>query len=216
MARGNIAAFTIFGTMLALFVYFFISAGDSVQAQPAPIPAGTKQYPAAPAMAINPEHKYVATIDTTKGKIVVELFAKDAPLTVNNFVFLAREGFYNGTVFHRVIPNFMIQGGDPTGTGRGGPGYQFADEVGPGKPHHKVGTLSMANAGPGTNGSQFFITHVVTAHLDGKHTVFGQTIEGQDVVNAIAQGDKINAITIEETPASPQTSATAPTTPTVP
>ena len=213
MARGNIAALSIFGIVLALFVYFFISGGESVQAQPAPpMPAGTKQYATPPAMTINPEHKYTATIDTAKGKIVVELFAKDAPLTVNNFVFLARERFYNGTTFHRVIPDFMIQGGDPTATGAGGPGYKFADEVGPDKPHHKVGTLSMANAGPGTNGSQFFITHIATTWLDGKHTVFGQTTEGQDVVNAIAKGDMINTITIEEVPATPQTALPAPTT----
>ena len=160
-------------------------------------------------MTINPDHKYTATIDTTKGKIVAELFPKDAPLTVNNFVFLSREGFYNGIVFHRVVPNFMVQVGDPTGTGRGGPGYTFADEVGPGKPRHKVGSLSMANAGPGTNGSQFFITHVQTDHLNGKHTVFGQTIEGQDVVNAIAQGDKINSITIEESGDAPATQPAA-------
>jgi len=119
---------------------------------------------------------------------------------VNNFVFLAREGFYNGLKFHRVIPDFMIQGGDPQGTGSGGPGYKFGDEVGPGKPKHKVGSLSMANAGPNTNGSQFFITHIATDWLDGKHTVFGQTRDkaSQDVVNSIKQGDTINSITIEE------------------
>jgi len=119
---------------------------------------------------------------------------------VNNFVFLAREGFYNGLKFHRVIPDFMIQGGDPQGTGSGGPGYKFGDEVGAGKPKHKVGSLSMANAGPNTNGSQFFITHIATDWLDGKHTVFGQTRDkaSQDVVNSIKQGDTITSITIEE------------------
>lgn len=207
MARGNVAALSIFAMMLALFVYAFVSGGEAVQAQ-APVQGVGKQYSAPPAMTINPEYRYVATIDTTKGKIVIDLFAKAAPKTVNNFVFLAREGFYNGVTFHRVLPDFMIQGGDPTATGMGGPGYKFADEVGPDKPRHKVGSLSMANAGPGTNGSQFFITHVATDWLDGKHTVFGQTTEGQEVVNAIAKGDVIKSITIEETPAS----TTAPTT----
>lgn len=149
-------------------------------------------------MSIDATKKYTATFDTTRGKIVCELFAQEAPNTVNNFVFLARENFYDGTVFHRVIADFMIQGGDPTATGRGGPGYRFADEF-KGNPHkHQVGSLSMANAGPNTNGSQFFITHVVTDWLDGKHTVFGQVIEGQDVVNAVKQGDKLNSVTITE------------------
>jgi peptidyl-prolyl cis-trans isomerase B (cyclophilin B) len=157
-----------------------------------------KQYSSPPAMSIDPSKTYVATFDTSKGKIVVDLFPKEAPNTVNNFVFLARDKFYDGTKFHRVIENFMIQGGDPEGTGRGGPGYRFADEVGPGKPKHKVGSLSMANAGPGTNGSQFFITHVVTDWLDGKHTVFGQVREGQDVVNKVQGGDTLKSVTIEE------------------
>src|SRR6202008_921066 len=158
-----------------------------------------KQYPAPPSMSIDPAAKYTATFETSKGEIVCELFAKDAPKTVNNFVFLAREKFYDGTVFHRVIGDFMIQGGDPTGTGRGGPGYKFEDETKGNPNKHKVGSLSMANAGPNTNGSQFFITHVVTAWLDGKHTVFGQVTSGQDVVNAVSQGDTVNSITITET-----------------
>jgi peptidyl-prolyl cis-trans isomerase B (cyclophilin B) len=158
----------------------------------------SKQYPSAPAMSIDASKKYAATFDTSRGPIVVDLFSKEAPKTVNNFVFLAREGFYDGTVFHRVIADFMIQGGDPTGTGRGGPGYKFEDET-KGNPHkHQVGSLSMANAGPNTNGSQFFITHVKTDWLDGKHTVFGQVRSGQDVVNAVKQGDKLNAVKIEE------------------
>ena len=158
-----------------------------------------KKYSAPPAMTIDVNKKYSAAFNTSRGEILCELFARDAPKTVNNFVFLAREKFYDGTVFHRVIPNFMIQGGDPTGTGSGGPGYQFADEV-KGNPHkHQVGTLSMANAGPNTNGSQFFITHVPTNWLDGKHTVFGKVSSGQDVVNAIQQGDKINSVAITET-----------------
>jgi peptidyl-prolyl cis-trans isomerase B (cyclophilin B) len=155
-------------------------------------------YSAPPPMTIDTNKNYTATFDTSKGRIVCDLFAKDAPKTVNNFVFLAREGFYNGTKFHRVISDFMIQGGDPEGTGRGGPGYKFEDEV-KNNPHkHAVGSLSMANAGPNTNGSQFFITHVVTDWLNGKHTVFGQATSGQDVVNAVQQGDTLNSVTIEE------------------
>lgn len=149
-------------------------------------------------MAIDAAKSYTATLDTSRGQIVCQLFAQDAPVTVNNFVFLAREGFYDGTVFHRVIADFMIQGGDPTGTGRGGPGYRFADETRGNPNRHKVGSLSMANAGPNTNGSQFFITHVVTNWLDGKHTVFGQVTSGQDVVNAVQQGDTLNKVTIAE------------------
>ena len=158
----------------------------------------SKQYPAPPEHTIDVNKKYTATFETSKGNIVVDLFPKEAPKTVNNFVFLAREGFYDGTVFHRVIPDFMIQGGDPTGTGRGGPGYKFEDEF-KGNPHkHKVGTLSMANAGPGTNGSQFFITHIKTDWLDGKHTVFGDVKSGQDIVDAIKQGDTLKAVKITE------------------
>ncbi len=149
-------------------------------------------------MAIEPGKSYTAVFETSKGNIECQLFAKDAPVTVNNFVFLVREKFYDGTVFHRVIKDFMIQGGDPTATGTGGPGYRFADEV-KNNPHkHQVGSLSMANAGPNTNGSQFFITHVVTQWLDGKHTVFGQVTSGQDVVNAIQQGDQLKSVTIQE------------------
>ena len=142
----------------------------------------------------------VATIETSKGTIRLKLHADKTPKTVKNFEDLAAKGFYNGLKFHRVIPDFMIQGGDPEGTGRGGPGYKFGDEVGPGKPRHKAGSLSMANAGPNTNGSQFFITHVATDWLDGKHTVFGQVrdSQSQSVVNAIKQGDTIKSVTITE------------------
>ena len=158
----------------------------------------SKQYSAPPPLTIDRNKKYSAVFDTSRGEIICELFAKDAPNTVNNFVFLARDKFYDGTVFHRVLADFMIQGGDPTGTGRGGPGYRFADEV-KGNPHkHQVGSLSMANAGPHTNGSQFFITHVVTNWLDGKHTVFGKVLSGQEVVNAIQQGDELKSVTIRE------------------
>src|SRR3978361_1989185 len=149
-------------------------------------------------MSIDAPKNYTATFDVTAGTIIVSLFAKDAPKTVNNFVFLAKDGFYDGTVFHRVIPDFMVQGGDPTGTGRGGPGYKFEDETKGSSRKHKRGTLSMANAGPNTNGSQFFITHVVTDWLDGKHTVFGQVRSGQDIVNAVKQADTLKSVTIEE------------------
>ena len=157
-----------------------------------------KQWNSPPPMTIDPKKNYTATMETSKGTIEIELFTKDAPKTVNNFVFLAREGFYDGVTFHRVISNFMIQGGDPTGSGRGGPGYKFEDEVRTNPNKHGTGSLSMANAGPNTNGSQFFITHSPQPHLDGKHTVFGKVTSGMDVVNAIRQGDVITSVTITE------------------
>jgi peptidyl-prolyl cis-trans isomerase B (cyclophilin B) len=149
-------------------------------------------------MEIDPAKTYRATIKTNRGSIVLDLYPQHAPKTVNNFVFLARQGFYNGVSFHRVISNFMIQGGDPTGTGRGGPGYRFEDEVRGNPLTHETGVISMANAGPNTNGSQFFITHGPQPHLDGKHTVFGKVIQGQDIVNGTRQGDTIESVTIEE------------------
>ncbi len=149
----------------------------------------SKQYKNPPEMVIDPKKKYTAILRTSKGDVKVQLFADKAPNTVNNFVFLAREGFYNGTMFHRVIKDFMVQGGDPTGTGTGGPGYKFNDEIHPSLIHSGPGILSMANAGRNTNGSQFFITHIATNWLDGKHAVFGKVIEGMDVVNAIPERD---------------------------
>jgi cyclophilin family peptidyl-prolyl cis-trans isomerase len=166
-----------------------------------------KQWKTAPAMQIDPKKKYKAHMETDKGTMVIELFADKAPKTVNNFVFLAREGFYEGVPFHRVISNFMAQGGDPTGTGSGGPGYKFADEFHPSLRHDKRGVLSMANAGPNTNGSQFFITHGPTPHLDNRHAVFGQVVEGLDVLMSIPERDprnvnapavNIKRVTIEE------------------
>lgn len=148
-----------------------------------------KQWAKPPDMQIDPKKKYKATLHTEKGDIILQLFADKTPKTVNNFVFLAREGFYDNTIFHRVIANFMVQGGDPTGTGRGGPGYRFADEFNSSLRHDKPGVLSMANAGPNTNGSQFFITHVPTPWLDNKHSVFGQVVEGIDVLMAIPERD---------------------------
>ena len=148
-----------------------------------------KQYDAPPPMVIDLAKRYVATISTDQGDIVMELFADKAPMTVNNFVFLAREGYYDGVTFHRVIKGFMAQGGDPSGSGSGGPGYRFGDEFHPALKHDQPGILSMANAGPGTNGSQFFITYRDTPHLDGKHTVFGRVVEGMDVLEAIPERD---------------------------
>jgi peptidyl-prolyl cis-trans isomerase B (cyclophilin B) len=157
-----------------------------------------KQWNSAPEMTIDANKVYVVTLATEQGDIKLELYPRHAPKTVNNFVFLAREGFYDGISFHRVIRDFMVQGGDPTGSGRGGPGYKFEDETRGNPLRHETGVISMANAGPNTNGSQFFITHSPQPHLDGKHTVFGKVVEGQDVVNAIRQGDRITKVTVEE------------------
>ncbi len=161
--------------------------------EPAPKP---KTYSAPPPMTIDTSKQYKATIETEKGNLVLELFASDVPTTVNNFVFLAGEGFYNGTTFHRVIPGFMAQGGDPTGTGTGNPGYFFPDEFTEHK--HVAGTLSMANSGSNTNGCQFFITYAPQSHLDGKHSVFGQLIEGMDILEKLENGSVIKRIVIEE------------------
>jgi cyclophilin family peptidyl-prolyl cis-trans isomerase len=162
---------------------------------------------APPAGALDTTKSYVARFKTERGDFQAELYADRAPRTVENFVNLARAGFYDGTTFHRVIRGFMAQGGDPTGTGTGGPGYQFGDEFHPSLRHDGPGVLSMANAGPGTNGSQFFITHGATPHLDDKHSVFGRVTSGMDVVNAIRErdpqrdrepGDRIETIEIVE------------------
>jgi peptidyl-prolyl cis-trans isomerase B (cyclophilin B) len=158
-----------------------------------------KSYTAPPPMTIDVKKQYTATLKTDRGDLELELFVKDAPKTVNNFVFLTREGFYDNTVFHRVIADFMVQGGDPTGTGRGGPGYRFADEFSSQK--HLAGVLSMANAGPNTNGSQFFITHAPQPHLNGMHTVFGKLKDpkkGMEVLLKIKQGDKLIKAMVEE------------------
>ena len=168
-----------------------------------------KTYDRPPEMALKPGHEYYATFVTEKGPVKVRLFAEEAPETVNNFVFLARDGYFDGTTFHRVIADFMVQGGDPTGTGTGGPGYRIPDEFHPELRHDRPGVLSMANAGPNTGGSQFFITHVATPWLDGKHAVFGEVVDGMEVVRAIRErdpqrdwepGDRIERIEIEELP----------------
>ncbi len=147
------------------------------------------QYSQPPEMTIDPTANYQAKIKTDKGDMLIDLFAEKVPTTVNNFVFLAKEGFYDGVIFHRVIDDFMAQTGDPTGTGRGGPGYRFNDEFHPKLRHDGPGVLSMANAGPNTNGSQFFITHIATPWLDNKHSVFGQVVEGLDVLMSIPAHD---------------------------
>ena len=183
-------------TPLLLAAVAVIFAGGIRAAEQA---GGRKTYSAPPKMSIDVNKQYTAIMETSQGRIVLDLFAREAPKTVNNFVFLARDKFYDGLKFHRVIANFMIQGGCPRGDGTGGPGYRFDDEVRDNPHRHdKPGVLSMANAGPNTNGSQFFITHVPTPWLDGRHTVFGQVREGQDVVNKIRVGDEIKAIVIEE------------------
>ena len=208
-----------FGEMMeTLELYAPLPFGQSADstspetAQPTPTPQQgqqmTKQYDSAPAMTIDPSKSYTATFAMDGGgEFKVKLFAQEAPRTVNNFVFLARDGYYDGVTFHRVIPGFMAQSGDPTGTGSGGPGYRFEDEFHPNLRHSKPGILSMANAGPNTNGSQFFITFIPTPHLDDAHAVFGEVIEGMDVVNSIstrdpstasAPGDVITSITITE------------------
>jgi peptidyl-prolyl cis-trans isomerase B (cyclophilin B) len=155
-----------------------------------------KQWSTPPAMKIDAKKTYAVSIETTRGTIELELYAEHAPQTVNNFVFLAGEGFYDGVKFHRVISDFMIQTGDPTGTGRGGPGYKFGDETKGNPLKHERGVISMANAGPGTNGSQFFITHSPQSHLNGKHTVFGKVTKGLDVVDAIKQGDVMVSVKV--------------------
>jgi cyclophilin family peptidyl-prolyl cis-trans isomerase len=148
-----------------------------------------KQWKTSPAMIIDSSKKYTANIKTDLGEMVLELYADKVPQTVNNFVFLAKEGFYDGVTFHRVIPDFMVQGGDPTGSGSGGPGYRFKDEFHKDLRHDGPGILSMANAGPNTNGSQFFITHVATPWLDGKHAIFGRITGGLDVLMSIPPRD---------------------------
>ena len=155
-----------------------------------------QQWSAPPAMQIDVKKDYSVAIETNRGTLELTLNPQHAPQTVNNFVFLAGEGFYDGVKFHRVIDDFMIQTGDPTGTGRGGPGYKFGDEVKGNPLKHERGVISMANAGPATNGSQFFITHSPQAHLNGKHTVFGKVTKGLDVVDSIRQGDVMVSVKV--------------------
>ncbi|MDY6822736.1 MAG: peptidylprolyl isomerase [Thermodesulfobacteriota bacterium] len=155
------------------------------------------QWDSPPEMRIDTDRTYNVTIETDKGVIELEMYPQYAPKTVNNFVFLAEEGFYDGVTFHRVIPDFVVQGGDPMGTGTGGPGYQFQDEVSGNPMTHEKGVISMANAGPNTNGSQFFITHSPQPHLNGKHTVFGKVVSDTAVIDAIEQGDTMKRVTVK-------------------
>jgi cyclophilin family peptidyl-prolyl cis-trans isomerase len=167
------------------------------------------QYAAPPPMSIDPSQPYLAIVKTSQGSFCIELFAELAPQTVNSFVFLAQEGFYDGVLFHRVLPGFVAQTGDPTGSGFGGPGYRFDDEINADLLHDGAGIVSMANSGPNTNGSQFFITYDALPNLDGKHTIFGQVVEGMDVVESLrprdpqrdpyASADLIETITIDST-----------------
>jgi peptidyl-prolyl cis-trans isomerase B (cyclophilin B) len=158
----------------------------------------SKQWNKPPAMQIDVDETYLIKMETSRGTLELELYPQYAPITVNNFVFLTEQGFYDGVSFHRVIDNFVIQGGDPTGTGRGGPGYRFEDELVGNPLKHETGVISMANSGPNTNGSQFFITHAPQPHLDGKHTVFGKVVGGQDVIYEIQTGDEMTAVTVEQ------------------
>jgi peptidyl-prolyl cis-trans isomerase B (cyclophilin B) len=178
--------------IICLIPVLLTLAGASCAAQ-APT---EKSYSAPPPMTIDTSKQYTATIETERGNLMLELFASDAPATVNNFVFLAREGFYDNTTFHRVVPDFVVQGGDPTGTGSGTPGYYIDDESS--EHTHVAGALSMANSGPNRNGCQFFITYEAEHHLDGKHSVFGQLVDGMDVLQKIEQGDAITRVTIAE------------------
>ncbi len=198
------------GIIAAAGILFFAVGGrlaGSAPARGAPALVGTKQYASPPPMTIDPSKIYIATIKTAKGDIVIQLLPDKAPITVNNFVFLARQGYYDGITFHRVLPGFMAQGGDPTGTGGGDPGYQFQDEFSD-LTFDSPGVVAMANSGPNTNGSQFFITYAPEEHLNGKHTIFGRVIQGMDVAQALtprdpdtnptSPGDVIETVTIEE------------------
>ena len=181
-----VIAVVLIGTILTLFMTGVIK----MPSQP------PKSYNSPIPMTIDVNKKYTALIKTAKGDLALELYQQDAPVTVNNFVSLARKGFYNGLTFHRIIPDFMAQGGDPSGNGTGGPGYKFQDEFS--SRTHQAGSLSMANSGPNTNGSQFFICYAPQPHLNGKHTVFGQLTQGMDVLKKLVNGDKMNEVIITE------------------
>ena len=208
-ARGkrsdaNLPVYIAAGLLLAAVAWLGYSMFQSSRGGAA---SGAQQWSEPPAMVIDPARRYTATIETEKGSIELELFADRTPKTVNNFVFLAREGYYDNTTFHRVLDNFMAQAGDPTGTGSGGPGYRFEDEIVPELTFDQPGLLAMANAGPNSNGSQFFITYVPTPHLNGAHTIFGRVTSGMDVAEALTRrnpgpnvplGDRIITIRITE------------------
>ncbi len=209
MRRRNFLNYLLVGSILSLFL---VACGSSTTTPEISEPSVPKQWDAPPEMTINPGAIYLATFKTEKGEIKIELFTAKVPKTVNNFVFLAREGYYDNTTFHRVLPGFMAQGGDPTGTGGGGPGYYFEDEFDPSLRFEGAGYFAMANGGPNTNGSQFFITFGPTLYLNDHHTIFGKVVEGMDVVLSLTlrdpqenpdyPGDRIHTIEIEEIPES--------------
>jgi cyclophilin family peptidyl-prolyl cis-trans isomerase len=184
-SQSNLVVYAIAAVLLAVVLWLAYSIYQNSRGGAAG--SGALQWSEPPAMVIDPARSYSATLVTAKGDIEVELFAAQTPLTVNNFVFLAREGYYDNTTFHRVLDDFMAQAGDPTGTGSGGPGYRFGDEIVPELTFDQPGLLAMANAGPGTNGSQFFITFVPTPHLNGLHTIFGRVTSGQEVAEALTR-----------------------------
>lgn len=207
----NFIFYLLIGSILSLFL---VACGSSTATPETSEPSVIKQWDSPPAMVVDTEAIYLATFKTDKGEIKIELFTAKAPKTVNNFVFLAREGYYDNTTFHRVLPGFMAQGGDPTGTGGGGPGYYFEDEFDPDLRFDGAGYFAMANRGPNTktNGSQFFITFGPTQYLNDQHTIFGKVVEGMDVVLSLTLrdpqenpdylGDRIHTIEIEEIPES--------------
>ena len=207
--RRSFINLLMIGPILSLFL---VACGSSTATPEEPSPAAIKQWNSPPVMVVDAEAIYLATFKTEKGEIKIELFTAKAPKIVNNFVFLAREGYYDNTTFHRVLSGFMAQGGDPTGTGGGGPGYVFEDEFDPDLRFDEAGYLAMANRGPNTNGSQFFITFGPTQYLNDKHTIFGKVVEGMDVVLSLTLrdpqenpdflGDRIHTIEIEEIPES--------------
>jgi cyclophilin family peptidyl-prolyl cis-trans isomerase len=207
--RRSFISFLLVGSILSLFL---VACGSITATPEEPAPTVIKQWDSPPEMVIDTEAIYLATFKTEKGDIKIELFTAKAPKTVNNFVFLARGGYYDNTTFHRVLPDFMAQGGDPTGTGGGGPGYYFEDEFDPSLRFDEAGYLAMANRGPNTNGSQFFITFGPRQYLNDQHTIFGKVVEGMDVVLSLTLrdpqenpdylGDRIHTIEIEEIPES--------------
>lgn len=198
--------YTVFASWLLCLS--LLTACQTASTAPTATPSGPKQWTSPPPMQIDASKSYIATLHTTRGNIVIELLPKAAPITVNNFVFLARQGYYDGVTFHRVLKDFMAQGGDPTGTGMGGPGYYIPNETSAGLTFDKAGIVAMANAGPDTNGSQFFITYAATPHLNGGYTIFGQVISGMEVAyslklrdpeqNPTTPGDAMTSVTIEE------------------
>jgi cyclophilin family peptidyl-prolyl cis-trans isomerase len=207
--RKNAINLLLVGSILSIFL---VACGSSTATPEEPVPTAIKQWDSPPEMVIDTEAIYLATFKTEKGEFKIELFAAKAPKTVNNFVFLAREGYYDNTTFHRVLSDFMAQGGDPTGTGGGGPGYTFEDEFDPSLRFDEAGYLAMANRGPSTNGSQFFITFGPRQYLNDQHTIFGKVVEGMEVVLSLTLrdpqenpdylGDCIYTIEIEEIPES--------------